>query len=378
LIGKDASRSLQTSFEGWISQGEKEALIEIDIQPHPDEDTFSPQGNSPKKHFTIGYNLSENGGKEPAIKPISRMKARPSTVGARGPWSTGSTGWFSCGYGPFRRIFGASAEAQRLMSSSATTRFVTMFREDASLAEVDVWLKDLNYKKLEKKSNAENTLTAVKQLLCDEFMPNEIELSSVDSDGVWLKDRRGLELSWLNMSDGYRAALALMADILRHIISTFGVTDFVERTREGKLVVNRSGVVLIDEIDAHLHPEWQREIGFWLRRHFPKIQFLIASHSPLICQAADSKGIFHLPEPGSDEKPFQLDDKDYNKIIASRPDQILISPAFGLENSRSPLAVEKRALYSRLKAKERKTGRLTPNERKEVEQLSIFAVDDEE
>jgi len=82
-------------------------------------------------------------------------------------------------------------------------------------------------------------------------------------------------------------------------------------------------VVLIDEIDAHLHPEWQREIGFWLRRHFPNIQFFVTTHSPIICQAADPNGLFVLPEPGSEQEPHALSDEDYRKIIASRPDTIL-------------------------------------------------------
>ena len=46
------------------------------------------------------------------------------------------------------------------------------------------------------------------------------------------------------------------------------------------------GVVLIDEVDAHLHPTWQRRIGLWFREHFPKLQFIVSTHSPLICQAA--------------------------------------------------------------------------------------------
>jgi predicted ATP-binding protein involved in virulence len=88
------------------------------------------------------------------------------------------------------------------------------------------------------------------------------------------------------MSDGYRAALALLVDILRHMIQAFGVENLVEEAN-GRRQISHSGVVLIDEIDAHLHPEWQREIGFWLKRHFPKVQFLVTTHSPIILQAAD-------------------------------------------------------------------------------------------
>jgi len=141
-------------------------------------------------------------------------------------------------------------------------------------------------------------------------------------------------------------------------------------------IKNPSGVVLIDEIDAHLHPEWQREIGFWLKRHFPKIQFLVTSHSPLICQAADPNGLFVLSEPGSDDPPRALTQEEYQRVIASKSDEILRSPAFGLRNTRSPLAVEKRAQYSKLKAKERATS-LTKPEQKALKQLSMFVLDEE-
>ena len=209
-------------------------------------------------------------------------------------------------------------------------------------------------------------------------MPNQITVDRVDSDGLWLKDRNGLQLAWSEMSDGYRAALALLADILRHLISAYGVEGLMEKGEDGKIHITRSGVVLIDEIDAHLHPEWQREIGFWLKRHFPKIQFLVTTHSPIICQAADDNGLFVLPEPGSDARPRALTRQEYNKVIASRPDTILLSPAFGLQNTRSPRAVEGRVEFAKLQAKQRAGGKLTAGEKARLPQLQLFATTDEE
>ena len=62
--------------------------------------------------------------------------------------------------------------------------------------------------------------------------------------------------------------------------------------------VARSGVAPIDEIDAHLHPAWQREIGFRLKQRFPKGQSIVTSHSPMICHAADQHESI-LPEARS-------------------------------------------------------------------------------
>src|SRR5690606_14322326 len=112
--------------------------------------------------------------------------------------------------------------------------------------------------------------------------------------------------------------LVLLIDILRHLIDRYGLEGLTGQDSDGKTIIARSGVVLIDEVDAHLHPEWQREIGFWLKRHFPKIQFLVTTHSPIICQAADENGLFVLPEPGGDDRPRPLSGDEYRHVIASR------------------------------------------------------------
>jgi hypothetical protein len=264
------------------------------------------------------------------------------------------------------------------MVAPSTERFVTMFQEAASLAEVDQWLRNLKHKELENRATEREQLRLLLDILRDELLPNQITLDRVDSDGLWLKDRNGVQLSWGEMSDGYRAALALLADILRHLINAYGVDGLAERGSDGKLFIKRSGVVLIDEIDAHLHPEWQREIGFWLKRHFPNIQFLVTTHSPIICQAADENGLFVLPEPGSDIPPRPLTEDEYRKVIASRPDTILLTPAFGLQNTRSPRAVEGRAEYAKLQAKKRTGGKLTLEEVSKVKQLELYATNEEE
>lgn len=166
--------------------------------------------------------------------------------------------------------------------------------------------------------------------------------------------------------------------LFRHLINTYGVDDLAEVGSDGKVRVKRSGVVLVDEMDAHLHPAWQREIGFWLGEHFPKIQFLVTTHSPIICQAADENGLFVLPQPGSDTPPRPLSEEEYRKVIASRPDTILLTPAFGLQNTRSPRAVEGRAEWAKLQAKKRAGGKLTRNEESKAVQLRLFAETEED
>ena len=374
LTGKDTARALQPSFHRWIREGaaEQEGRIELTIAPQKGVDDFSGGGKTAYKNFPATIVL-RNVGKETTTEVIDSQK-----TARRGLWSTEAHGWFSCGYGPFRRVFGASPEATRLMVGATTERFVTMFQEAASLFEVDQWLRNLSHKKLEGKTTESAHLDLLLEILRDDLMPNQITVDRVDSDGLWLKDRHGLQLAWSDMSDGYRAALALLADILRHLISAYGIEGLAEKDADGKLRIVKGGVIMIDEIDAHLHPEWQREIGFWLKQHFPNIQFLVTTHSPIICQAADENGLFVLPEPGGDEKPRALTQQEYNTVISSRPDTILLTAAFGLQNTRSPRAVQGRAEYSKLMAKQRAGAKLSKDELAKAKQLQLFAVTDEE
>ena len=374
LTGKDTARALQPSFHRWIREGaaEQEGRIELTIAPQKGVDDFSGGGKTAYKNFPATIVL-RNVGKETTTEVIDSQK-----TARRGLWSTEAHGWFSCGYGPFRRVFGASPEATRLMVGATTERFVTMFQEAASLFEVDQWLRNLSHKKLEGKTTESAHLDLLLEILRDDLMPNQITVDRVDSDGLWLKDRHGLQLAWSDMSDGYRAALALLADILRHLISAYGIEGLAEKEADGKLRIVKGGVIMIDEIDAHLHPEWQREIGFWLKQHFPNIQFLVTTHSPIICQAADENGLFVLPEPGGDEKPRALTQQEYNTVISSRPDTILLTAAFGLQNTRSPRAVQGRAEYSKLMAKQRAGAKLSKDELAKAKQLQLFAVTDEE
>lgn len=380
LTGKDTARALQPSFHRWVREGapEQKATIQLEIVRCSEDDAISDSGRNPVAGFPAKIIL-KNGGKETSLQTaIPDKKPKNYSTPDRTIWSSDANGWFSCGYGPFRRVFGASPEAARQMVAPSTERFVTMFQEAASLAEVDQWLRNLKHKELEDKSAGKEQLELLMGILQDDLMPNQITVDRVDSDGLWLKDRNGVRLSWGEMSDGYRAALALLADILRHLINAYGVSGLAERGPDGKHFIKRSGVVLIDEIDAHLHPEWQREIGFWLRRHFPHIQFLVTSHSPIICQAADDNGLFVLPEPGSDALPRALTSEEYRHVIASRPNTILLGPAFGLQNTWSPRAVKARAEFAKIESKRRAGAALTKEETGRVAQLRLFAESDEE
>ena len=93
--------------------------------------------------------------------------------------------------------------------------------------------------------------------------------------------RRGSEFSQL--SDGERGILALVLDLTRRLAQANPHLDDPAAEAEA--------VVLIDEIDLHLHPTWQRTIMAYLSERFPRTQFVVTAHSPLVVQAASDANI---------------------------------------------------------------------------------------
>ena len=84
-----------------------------------------------------------------------------------------------------------------------------------------------------------------------------------------------------------------------------------------------------------------------------------------------------LPEPGSESRPRRISEEERQHIVAGRPNEILLSQAFGLENTRSPRAVEARAKYAGLKAKQRAGASLSKDELGSMSQLALFVGNDD-
>ncbi len=88
-----------------------------------------------------------------------------------------------------------------------------------------------------------------------------------------------------SQSDGEKTIIALISDIAYNLI-------IANRNTEQDELMNGKGVVLIDEIEAHLHPKWQREIIPLLTKLFPNIQFFITTHSPQVVASVSSDNVF--------------------------------------------------------------------------------------
>jgi hypothetical protein len=162
----------------------------------------------------------------------------------------------------------------------------------------------------------------------------------VDSDGLWVR-RGSREFALRELSDGYQTVTALVLDLVRHLHTHYGGLH-AERDEGGGISFPLAGVVLIDEIDAHLHVSWQQRIGEWLKRHFPLVQFIVTTHSPYICQAADPGGLIRLPGPDEEAPPRVVDEELYHRVVYGSGDDAVLTELFGLDSPYSARAEELR------------------------------------
>ncbi len=288
-----------------------------------------------------------------------------------GPWHDDPKGWFAAGYGANRRLLGqANAADNWATATSREGAFLTLFRDDASLTHPIRWLMDLDYRSLDRnvseaeRDDSRHIVEGVIALLNDELL-GDIEVKGVDSRGLSVV-QDGQPLSIFNLGAGAQILVALVVDVLRHMHARFGKLRFARKG--ARAVVGHSGVVLIDEAEAHLHPAWQRRIGFWLKEHFPNIQFIVTTHSPFVCQAAVENGLILLSPPGTSGSA-QIASRDlYRRVVNGSVDDALLSGLFGLEHTWSEDAESKRERLAELEVRVI-TRKANPEERKEYKRL---------
>lgn len=131
----------------------------------------------------------------------------------------------------------------------------------------------------------------------DWLLKNISEVGPTGSNLQFVEIKRDLEP--LFSVYGEKCYLEELSSGYQSILSTiFCIFDWIEGTNDGKemLVENAKGTVLIDELDAHLHPEWQLTIRNSFEQIFPKLQFIITTHSPHLIASAKSKELLILPE----------------------------------------------------------------------------------
>lgn len=335
LVGPEQALGLRADWEDWLNNQASEGEIKLDIVNNTgDQQT----GRSARlKNKTIPNILTFK--RENGFIKFGTRKMNPDPN--RFNWGHGG-GWFSVAYGPYRRFAGGNQEWTKVFYSQPKLgAHLSAFGEDVALTEAIDWLVKLNYQILENKENR-SIIDYLKSLINSiDFLPHKAELETISSDGVIFRDGNGALISVSQMSDGYRSILSLTFELIRQMVRTFGATAVFKNIKKNIMKIDLPGVVLIDEVDAHLHPTWQTRIGNWFTNYFPAIQFIVTSHSPLVCRASENGTIWKLAAPGSDTEFGEITGVDKDKLTFGNVLDAYGTEFFGKSPVRSTKSNEK-------------------------------------
>lgn len=171
-------------------------------------------------------------------------------------------------------------------------------------------------------------LKTFRRVLRDVVPGRHVDFKGVDRQtwNVWLRTDDG-EASFDALSQGTSSILGWVGVLLQRL---YGIYPNAEQPEDGP------ALLLIDEIDAHLHPRWQRKLVTLTREQFPNVQMIASSHSPLLAGAmrrAELRIVERDGQTGEMRAAMPLQD-----LRGQTADEILTSSLFALPTSRSPEA----------------------------------------
>ena len=144
---------------------------------------------------------------------------------------------------------------------------------------------------------------------------------------LWCSDEGGNTVEFRMLSDGVRVFAAWIVDFLSRW-STIAVRH--QWDLNGNLASCVDGLVIIDEIDLHLHPEWQRGVITSLRAALPRVSFVVTTHSPLTLHGCKD-GEVYICSREARGAPIKIEQRDVPK--GADTDKVLTGRWFGLEST---------------------------------------------
>ncbi|MFT3764184.1 MAG: AAA family ATPase [Minicystis sp.] len=201
----------------------------------------------------------------------------------------------------------------------------TLFDESAQLYPARTWLKELKLRALQNPKH-EHVFRTVTEKLCG-LLPEVERLDVVDSQ-VWaIAPKLGGRVPLAALSDGYLTTMGWIVDLVARWLRW---AELVEgKPPEGDFFARMEGLVIVDEIDLHLHPRWQRAIIRRLKEVFPRLSFVVTTHNPITLLGADTGEIVVLREAADGSGRIEARQFDIPRGI--RADRILTGEWFGLE-----------------------------------------------
>lgn len=303
LAGSDSAAELVGSPDDWIRLGENRAQVDVQYA--------NAQGDERRAclRFERGMTALD-----------FAVRNRPDLEQIDAAVAKAERNYFVVGYGVTRRPQSSRHSFSETSSSFRSPRarsIATLFNPEVTLISLEQWAMDLEYRR------GRAGLTAVRKAL-DGLLP-EVKFDSIDREQrrLMFRTRDGV-LPLSALSDGYQAMAAWCGDLLWQVTETFG--DY-------KDPLSARGLLLIDEIDIHLHPLWQRRLVSFLDDMLPNVQVIATTHSALTVHQAGEGELYFLRRDEEAGATLHAYEGAPNRVLLP---QLLESPLFGLTTLDSP------------------------------------------
>ena len=302
-----AAGLLKESDEGYIRRGETKATIVISLH----------DPSAPGKKFSIKTEVHREKKRRGIFADRVRQETDPP--GNRFPWEA----LFVSGYGAGRGVTGTGD----ISSYSVIDAVYNMFNYSEGLQNPELVILRL----ISRASSNRLTQSQIFRVLQKATGTKEIKLTS---EGIRVSGPWGERMPLRDLADGYRSSFLWLTDLIGWALA------FNPRRRSTRGI---RGIVLIDEIEQHLHARWQRTAIDDLRELFPNIQFIVSTHSPLVASSVGpslSSGVtdsLYVLEPYESEG---VKATEHEVMRGWRIDQVLASRAFKYQIQSAPSAEE--------------------------------------
>lgn len=289
--------------------------LEISCEAYCDELLSRATGAGERQSLSVHVAY---GAKEPEVK-------------ATGPFPYGRIAGLVCyGYGAARRMRVGALTGEVDQDGCAS-----LLHDDVALLNAEEWfarnyLEVLDAKEKGDDSRQRRAHTQIYhgETMLKRVLPGARDFRFAGSEQDGGMPRMAVEVQsdfgWVGMRDlslGYRTMIAWTVDLARRLFDRY--PDSLDPLAE-------PAIALVDEIDLHLHPSWQRSLMRFLTERFKNTQFIVTAHSPLVVQAAEGANIAVLRREGD----HVVIDNDPTVVRGWRIDQVLTSDLFGLESAR--------------------------------------------
>lgn len=239
--------------------------------------------------------------------------------------------------------------ARVALSERDTFPYDTLFSSDARLLDLQEWLLQLDYSKQHGSSMSQKRLEKMHELLKSELFPEikgfKFGRYELENDQVSVRfetidgDMRFDELGF-----GYQTTLTWLTDFCKRMFELYP---------DAENPLHEEAVVLVDEIDLHLHPKWQRDLVPTLSKIFPNVQFIVTTHSPHVLQSMEDVNLYVLRRD-AESGEIEAERSNVTNFTGWTVEEILSETMELKEGVRSVVYNEKkRAFEDALKAKDR-------------------------